>query len=109
MSQPSTPATSIPPMVQAGLKPLPLAPLAFAVDRVVQGVARRHPAIFTRLGVHAGKRFLIEPTDLPFVFLLEPRAENPSVKVLRSREEATSDARIAGPLAVLIGLIARRF
>ncbi|MEJ2124917.1 MAG: SCP2 sterol-binding domain-containing protein [Alphaproteobacteria bacterium] len=106
MSQPPNSAFSIPSMVQLGLKPLPLAPLAFAVDRVVQAIAKRHPGIFPRLGAHADKRFLIEPTDLPFVFLLEPRADHPSVDVLRSREEAPEpDARIAGPLSVLIGLI----
>jgi O2-independent ubiquinone biosynthesis accessory factor UbiT len=105
MSQTPNSATAIPSVVSLGLRPLPLAPLAFAVERVVRSLAARHPSIFTRLGEHAGKRFLIEPTDLPFVFVLEPRADNPALAVKRTREEAAFDARIAGPLSVLIGLI----
>ena len=31
------------------------------------------PGIFDRLGEHAEKRFGIDPTDLPFAFVLEPR------------------------------------
>jgi len=88
-----------------GLRALPLAPVVFAADRLVQTLAQRHPAIFVRLGAHAGKRFLIDPTDLPFVFLLAPQPERPTIAVARSRTGLAADARIAGPFAALLGLM----
>lgn len=97
--------TTVPAAVRLGLAPLPLAPLAFAAERVVRSIAERHPRLFARLGPHAGKRFLLEPTDLPFVFVLEPNPGQPRVGVARPGEGAARDARIAGPLAALLGLI----
>ena len=103
----SDPATipTVPTALRIGLSPLPLAPVTFAVDRLVRSLAGRHGAMFARLGEHAGKRFLIEPTDLPFVFVLEPRREGPAVTVARSRDGLACEARIAGPLAGLVGLV----
>lgn len=97
--------TLVPAAVRLGLRPLPLAPLAFAAERVVRSIAERHPRLFARLGPHAGKRFLLEPTDLPFVFVLEPQAQRPRIAVARPGEDMQRDARIAGPLAALLGLI----
>ncbi len=95
----------VPSAVGLGLRPLPLAPLALALDAVARSVASRHGSIFTRLGTHVDKRFLIEPTDLPFVLVLTPRPDNPAISVERSREGIAADARIAGPLAALLGLV----
>ncbi len=97
--------TLVPAAVRLGLRPLPLAPLAFAAERVVRSIAERHPRLFARLGPHAGKRFLLEPTDLPFVFVLEPRPGQPRIAAARPGQEIPRDARIAGPLAALLGLI----
>lgn len=72
---------------------------------MVRGVAARHPRLFARLGPHAGKRFLIDPTDLPVVFLLRPLAERPGITALRRGEAVARDCRIAGPLAALLGLV----
>jgi predicted lipid carrier protein YhbT len=93
----------LPAAVGLGLRSLPLAPLALALDAVARSVAHRHGSILTRLGIHAGKRFLLEPIDLPFVLALTPAP--PTVAVEHSREAITADARIAGPLAALLGLL----
>jgi len=95
----------IPAAVGLGLRPLPLGPLALATDMIARSVARTHAGMFGRLGEHANKRFLIDPTDLPFVFILTPAVDNPSVAVARSGEGLPYDARIAGPIAALIGLV----
>jgi predicted lipid carrier protein YhbT len=95
----------VPTALGLGLRPLPLAPLALALDTLVRSVARRHGSIFARLGEHAAKRFLIEPTDLPFVVMLMPRVDDPAIRVERSRQDVTADARISGPLAALVGLL----
>ena len=83
----------------------PLFPLSLAGQRLTSGLAERHPALFSRLGEQADKVFLIDPTDLPCVFVLAPRPGRPSFRALRREEIAEWDARIAGPLAALIGLI----
>jgi predicted lipid carrier protein YhbT len=72
---------------------------------IARSVARTHAGMFGRLREHANKRFLIDPTDLPFVFILTPAVDNPSVAVARSSEGLPYDARIAGPIAALIGLV----
>jgi predicted lipid carrier protein YhbT len=91
--------------LRLGLRPLPLGPVAAALAAVARSVAARHRRMFARLGPHSGKRFLIEPTDLPFVIALTPRADDPVVEVARSSEGVAADARISGPLAALLGLM----
>lgn len=97
--------------VAAAARLMPRAPLAFLLNRLAPQVAARHPGLFRRLGVHAGKAFAIDPTDLPLVFLLTPRPGGaadaaPRITVLRGRTGAErADARIAGPLAALLGMV----
>src|SRR5450755_4167633 len=49
------------------LRPVPLALLQPVFSRIASHVAQSRPELFARLGAHAGKRFLIDPIDLPFV------------------------------------------
>ena len=83
----------------------PLLPLSLAGQRLTSLLAERHPALFSRLGDQANKVFLIDPTDLPLVFVLKPRPDSPAFRALRREETVAWDARIAGPLAALIGLV----
>lgn len=92
------------------LRPLPLLPLRLALQGVADGIGRRHPGLFLRLEEHAGKRFLIDPTDLPIVFRLQPRPHRPVLEPRRrndagGRDADGWDARIAGPLAALLGMV----
>jgi predicted lipid carrier protein YhbT len=82
---------------------LPLLPLQPALVAVLYEVRRRHPRIFDRLGSHAAKRYGLDPTDLPFAFVLEPRQNNPVVRATRTLPREL-DVRITGPLSALIGL-----
>ena len=73
---------------------------------MVGTVARRHPSLFTRLGDCAATTFLIDPTDLPFAFRLRPLPVAPRVEAVRRPVPTASwDARIAGPLAALLGMV----
>jgi predicted lipid carrier protein YhbT len=83
----------------------PLAPLSLACGHLVQTLVRRHPSLFARLGALADKTFLIDPTDLPFVFRLEPQSDAPRLEALRRDAAGPWDARIAGPLAALLGMV----
>lgn len=84
---------------------MPLAPLTLMVQQVVETAARRRPDSFTRLGDHAQKIFVIDPTDLPFVFRLAPRRSRPVIQVRRRDDATVWDARIAGSLSALVGMV----
>ena len=61
--------------------------------------------MFARLGRHAGKRFLIDPTDLPFVLVLTPLPERPLLTAHRRHERPAHDAAIAGTFFNLLDMI----
>lgn len=82
---------------------MPLAPISLVLTRLTRNMASRHARMFQRLGAHASARFLLDPTDLPLTLCLEPREGHPKVTLHRNPPQA--DARIAGPLAALIGLV----
>ncbi|MBL8702463.1 MAG: SCP2 sterol-binding domain-containing protein [Alphaproteobacteria bacterium] len=87
----------------APLQVLPLAPVSAALTALARALATAHPGLFGRLGAHGTKRFLIDPTDLPIVLLLDLSAACPSVTAWRAAPPA--DCRIAGALAALLGLV----
>ncbi|MGA8169560.1 MAG: SCP2 sterol-binding domain-containing protein [Methylocystis sp.] len=87
------------------LRLAPLAPLNYAGLCLARSLCRRHPALFARLGEQAEKVFLIDPTDLPFAFRLVPATNAPRLEAVRRESAGAWDARIAGPLAALIGMI----
>jgi predicted lipid carrier protein YhbT len=94
---------TVPPLVALALRPLPLLPLQFLLARLLRRIATLHPRIFERLGVHAEKRFGIDPIDLPFAFVIEPRPSQPRLSVERALPPHIH-AKVAGPLAALVGL-----
>ncbi|TMV06335.1 sterol-binding protein [Ruegeria sediminis] len=97
---------SIPRVPSVLARPLglaPLAPLSLSLNAFARAVARNHPGLFRRLGDHAHSTFVLDPTDLPFAILLEPRGGAPKVSV--GRGAVRGDARIAGPLAAFLGLV----
>ena len=96
---------ALPPLLAALVRPLPLAPLQPVLALLLGGIARRHPGLFERLGEHAGKRFGLRPTDLPLAFVLCPGRT--SLRAVRELPDGL-DARIAGPLAGLLGLASGR-
>lgn len=83
--------------------PLPVVPLSLLLGAVTRRMARTHPVMLRRLGAYAGKRFLIDPTDLPFVLLLQPLASQMTAHRRSSPPE--HDARIAGPLSAFLAMM----
>ena len=63
------------------------------------------PELFNRLGPHAGKRFLIDPTDLPFVLVLTPLLRETAAIAHRRNERPAHDAAIAGKFFNLLDMI----
>ena len=87
------------------LTPVPLAVLQPLFTRIATHVAQSRPELFARLGPHAGKRFQIDPTDLPFVLVLTPQAERPLLTAHRRHERPAHDAGIAGAFFNLLDMI----
>lgn len=84
---------------------VPPALIETILSRLVAVTTERHPRLFDRLGVHAGARYLIDPTDLPFVLIIHPAATDGRLRVLPRDTMEPRDARIGGPLAALLGLV----
>jgi predicted lipid carrier protein YhbT len=83
----------------------PLAVIQPILGRIAQHVAHNRPELFARLGVHARKRFLIDPTDLPFVLVLSPDNTRPQLRAYRRYEKPAHDAAIAGKFMILLDMI----
>lgn len=87
------------------LRFLPLPLLQPILTLIGTQVARAQPDVFARLGPHARKSFVIDPTDLPFVLLLKPRPDRPSLSAWRRGDVPSCHARIAGSFLNLFDLI----
>jgi predicted lipid carrier protein YhbT len=95
-------------MTKLLLRPLPLFPLRPLLTHIVTYVSEKHPRLFQRLGEHAEKTFLIEPTDMPFFLVLKPFPDYPELEAVRSFEDLEYDAKISGSLFKLFDLIEGR-
>ena len=107
LPQPDEKIPRAPVTLALALRLLPLGPLAVSLTAYARHVARHHPGLFRRLGVYNHTRFVLDPTDLPFVICLDPNGGVPRVTLARGRGDGA--ARIAGPLAALLGLVHGRF
>lgn len=85
--------------------PLPLFALRPLFSQLLASLLKRHPNLFDRLGEYGGKRFLIDPSDLPFLLLLTPDAAEPRLVPHARGNEPAHDARIAAPISKLIDLV----
>jgi len=85
--------------------PLPLFPLQPLLGRIVRTVARTRSEIFDRIGPHTGKRFLIDPVNMPFVLLLHPDPARPRLRAARRYDAPAWDSRIAGSFLTLLSVV----
>lgn len=83
----------------------PLAAIQPILGHIASHVATDRPELYARLGVHARKRFLIDPIDLPFVLILAPEVNRPNLRAYRRHENPAHDARIAGTFFNLLDMI----
>lgn len=87
------------------LAPLPLPFLQPLLRRIATKIAQNRPELFNRLGTHKTKRYLIDPLNLPFVFLLCPDPEKPELRAHRRSRDIPHDARIAGTFLTLLDMV----
>ena len=87
----------------AALRLGPAQPLGLPLTLIARRLIARHPSLIARLGDYAAASFAIDPTDLPLTLVLHPHPSRTRITVHRETPEAK--ARIAGPLAALLGLV----
>jgi predicted lipid carrier protein YhbT len=111
-------------MYHVSRRPPPLTPvllLGFALHAVPRALLdlvladaaacafRRYPGVFERLAGLGEARFLIDPTDLPFAFLLRLSADRPALAVApEGTPDPPPDAVLRGPLTDLLALLEGR-
>lgn len=103
-------APPLTPVLIAGFvaRPLPPALLQPLLGLAMHVVQRRHPGLFERLAGVGEPTFLIDPVDLPFVFVLRPDPLLPSLRAYEDAEGITATATIRGPLLALVDLLEGR-
>ncbi len=103
MSDHSVHLPLLPRLPASALRWAPLAPLSMTLTSFTRRLSTRHPGLFRRLGTYDQARFVLDPTDLPVSMLLEACGGRPRLHL--SRRKLDGDARIAGPLSGLLGLV----
>lgn len=110
MSEPRSQMPPFSPVLLAGfaLRPVPpvlLQPFLTAAARIIQ---RRHPEILERLAEFGDIGFLVDPVDLPFVFLLRLDGRTLGLEAVNDVSAVEATATIRAPLLKLIGLVEGR-
>ena len=82
-----------------------LLPLQAVLNRIVRGVASRQAGLFERLGRHATTTYLVDPTNLPVVLILNPDPQAPRLRVFWRASAPAGDCRIAGSFLTLLALV----
>ncbi len=93
----------LPRLMGGAIRPLPLMPVSLALSALSRKLSRDHPGMFRRLGEHGEKRFVLDPTDLPLVLLMDLRGGVP--KITAHRRAPVAETRIAGPLSAFLGMM----
>lgn len=88
-------------------RPLPPQLLQPVLDAVFAVLMRRRPGLFERLSCLTEPVFLIDPVDLPLVFLLDADPAHPRLTAARE-SDGRAGAVIRGPLLTLIDLLEGR-
>lgn len=87
------------------LPPPPLFLLQPLLKRIVHRVATRSPDLFVRLGESRLKRFLIDPSNLPFMLWLLPDPANLHLVAVSRRQPIEHDVRVTAPFLTLLTMI----
>lgn len=93
------------PHVRKGLSPIPLMPLQPVLDRIIRHVLRQRPDLPRRLGVHRGRLFVVDPTNMPFVLLLRVDPGRPLLRAVRRHEIPPHEARMSGTFLTLMDMV----
>lgn len=98
------------PVLLAGLalRRVPVALLQPALSIAMAAMRRRHRSVFKRVAEFRRPSFLIDPVDLPFMFLLRPDPVSPRLEAVTDARGLAPTATIRGPLKALVDLLEGR-
>ncbi len=98
------------PVLFAGMALTPVPPVVLqpALNAAMAITRRKHPDIFERMEGFGDPVFLIDPIDLPYVFILSPDQQSPKLTIAREHSNDEVDAVIRGPLLALIDMLEGR-
>lgn len=106
------PPASLVEFVGSIARPLPLAPLQPVLDLALLVMRRRHPSVFERLRELGEAAVLLDPVDLPAVFVFQPGCRRPRLKIARDAAQVGQGipvaASIRAPLSELIDILEGR-
>jgi predicted lipid carrier protein YhbT len=97
---------SLPPLLAKPIEIVPLWLLERVAKTIFAGVLKAHPDLFERLGSYRQTRYCFSPLDLPLHFTVIPVTQ--TLIVSRREQPPSADARIEGPLVLLLGLLEGR-
>jgi len=83
----------------------PLVLLRPVFQQLMAGLLRRHPRMFARLGEYGQRTFLIDPVDMPVVFIMKPDAARPRLTPHGRGEALAWEAAVRGPLLKLVSMV----
>lgn len=87
------------------LAPVPLFVIQPILSKIVRRISKNRSELFNRIGPHKDKLFLIDPTNLPFVFVLKAHPEHPFLKAYRRRKAPKTESRISGTVLTLMDMV----
>ncbi|TNE32292.1 MAG: sterol-binding protein [Alphaproteobacteria bacterium] len=87
------------------LRPAPALFYRPVLNRIVKKIIHTHPRIFDRLGDNCHKTILVNPTNMPVVFLVKPDPQKPSVRAYKNTRHLHFDASITGSLLTLLRMV----
>lgn len=98
------------PVLFAGMALTPVPPVLLqpALNAAMAIIHRRHPDVFERMEGFGDPLFMIDPIDLPYVFLLIPDRRAPKLTITRDPGDKVVDAIIRGPLLSLLDMLEGR-
>ena len=104
------PKPALSPILIGGLvaRPLPPSVLQPALTAAMATLNSRHPGLFERLTDLEKPLYLIDPVDLPLVFILNADADRPTLTAKRTPSGMETVATIRGPLLKLLELLEGR-
>jgi len=84
---------------------LPLFPLQPVLKRIVRHVTKLHPELFVRLETGCHKTFLIDAKGIPFVLVLKPEPDNPTLVAKSRHDQIQYDVLVSGKFTTLLRMI----
>jgi len=110
MSEAHRPIPPLSPVRLAGMamRPLPVALLRPALEIALAVMHRRHGAVFDRMKSVGAPTLLIDPVDLPLVFLLDLDPDAPGLRAFDDAPAVAASATIRAPFLRLVDLLEGR-